>query len=190
MRPLKVLLPLVVLILCSVQEARAVPQFLLYQGVYSSNGVPSNGNVAMEFRITKGNVNCGVASDPNLFWTSGSTSVATASGVFGYKLGYLTDGATPDPAFKSINWTAPNTTFSIDVCVGGAPFSPKEPIGANVYAIVASSAGYASSAGNAAGFCAAQCSGKCADTSIDSNNCGGCGNACSVGQSCSGGACH
>lgn len=122
--------------------ADAFPQFLLYQGRYTSDGAPSNGNVNMEFRVTKNAaaVACGTSADANLFWTSGSTAVATTSGLFSYKLGLQRDGVSQDGDFLNINWTLANTTYYIDVCVSGASLSPKEPIGASVFSIVSNSA--------------------------------------------------
>ena len=34
-----------------------------------------------------------------------------------------------------------------------------------------------------------QCGGSCTDTSLDPNNCGGCGTKCAAGEVCSGGTC-
>jgi hypothetical protein len=34
------------------------------------------------------------------------------------------------------------------------------------------------------------CSGACVDISRDDKNCGGCGNSCSNGRTCSGGQCQ
>lgn len=122
--------------------AEAFPQFLLYQGRYTSDGAPSNGNVSMEFRVTKNAaaVACGTSADANLFWTSGSTAVATVGGLFSYKLGLKQDGISQDGDFLNINWNLANTTYYIDVCVSGTSLSPKEPIGSSVFSIVANTA--------------------------------------------------
>jgi hypothetical protein len=168
--------------------AGAFPQFLLYQGQYLNNNAPTNGNISMEFRITKNasNVACNTSSDDNLFWTSGSTAVATSNGLFSYKVGLKKDGVTQDPAFSNINWALSNTTYYIDVCVLGAQLSPKEAIGATAFAMYSS---YAATAGSIAGYCGLVCSGKCVDETVDPNHCGDCDTICSQGQVCSSGSC-
>ena len=133
--------------------AGAFPRFLLYQGRYLNDGTPINGDVAMEFRVTGGgNVACGAAvNGSTLFWTSGSTAVATTNGLFSYKLGYQKDGLTADPGFASIDWNKANVTYAIDVCVVGVSLNPKEVIGAGVYSLYSDKAAYAESAGSALG---------------------------------------
>ncbi len=134
-------------------SAGAFPNFVTYQGRYLQSGVPTNGPVAMEFRIVKNaaTIACGTAADANLFWTSGSTNVPTTNGLFSYKLGLQADGAAQDPAFLNLNWGLANTTFYIDVCVAGTALKPQEALGASAFAFYASSASYAATAGNAEG---------------------------------------
>ncbi len=136
-----------ILMVSTAGAARAFPQFLLYQGRYSNNGVAPTGAVAMELRITNGAaVACGAAANgTTLFWTSGAQSVAASNGIFAYKLGLQADQITQDPVFSGINWGAPAVAFTIDVCVSGVTLTPHEPIGSGIFALYASSAGYAAS---------------------------------------------
>jgi hypothetical protein len=125
--------------------ASAFPQFITYQGRYLNAGVPGTGTVEMEFRVTNGNtVACGTALPAtNLFWTSGARTIELSSGVFGYKIGLQSDQSTQDSAFLNINWNLTNTIYHIDVCAGGVSLTPHDKIGASVYALYSSSAGYA-----------------------------------------------
>ncbi|MEK7388203.1 MAG: hypothetical protein AAB036_00745 [Elusimicrobiota bacterium] len=133
-------------------QSHAASRFLLYQGRYLDNGVPTNGHVSMEFRITDGSAQaCGAAANgTSLFWTSASTNVATTNGLFSYKLGFSQDGVSADPAFSSVDFSA-DRIYYIDVCVAGVSLNPKERIGSNAYSFYASSAGYASTAVSKAG---------------------------------------
>jgi len=130
-------------------SAAMTQRFAVYQGRYTSGAVPSNGNVAMEFRVTDGGSRaCGAAvNGSTVFWTSGSTAVFTTNGLFSYRLGNQADGVTPDSVFGAINWGGRD--YYIDVCVNGASLNPKEPIGAGIYSYYsnfASSASFATAA--------------------------------------------
>jgi hypothetical protein len=131
--------------------AQAAPGFFTYQGRYLSSGVPANGNVPVEFRITNGGlVACATPGNPSLgpvFWTSGSTSAYMSNGLFSYRMGYQKDGLTPDPAFAAINWAS--GTYYLDVCASGVELTPPDILGTYPFSLFASSAAIAVTVGPA-----------------------------------------
>lgn len=97
----------------------AVPGTLSYQGTLRNNGALVTGTVAMEFRITS-------ADGVTQYWTSNSTNVPVAAGLFRYTLGIPNEAQ-----FAAIPWK--DITPYVQMVVAGNPF-PREPLYASAYA--------------------------------------------------------
>jgi formylglycine-generating enzyme required for sulfatase activity len=102
------------------RAAAAVPGLISYQGTLRSNGALVTDTVSMEFRITN-------ADGSVVYWTSNSTMVPVAVGLFRYTLG------APNAAqFAAIPWK--DITPYVQMLVEGNPF-PREPLFAYPYAM-------------------------------------------------------
>ncbi len=99
------------------------PPRILYQGSLTQNGAPVSGSVSMTLRLSS----CDGASQ---YWTSGSTTVSVANGLFRYPLG------TPnESAFQAIDWA--QAAPCVELTVNGALLSPREPLLWTAYALLA-----------------------------------------------------
>lgn len=95
----------------------AVPNTFTYQGSLKQNGVPVNGDHAMEFRLTN-------ASGSQVYWTSGVQTIAIREGLYRAELSPTT-----------INWATADP--HIEIKLAGSTLLPRERLSSAVYALMA-----------------------------------------------------
>ena len=99
--------------------AGSVPSGVNYQGRLSDNGTPVNATKTMTFSLYD------AAAGGNLLWTSGAKSVTVTNGIFGTVL-TISTGALSGPSQKYV-----------EIAVDATILSPREPLSAVPYALVA-----------------------------------------------------
>ncbi|MFH1368400.1 MAG: tail fiber domain-containing protein [Elusimicrobiota bacterium] len=120
-----------------------VPARINYQGRLKVNNLPVNGDLTMRFKLWD------ALGDEagNTIWDSGDQTVSVSSGLFNY---VLTGGAGAYPDLQNVQWKG--ETPYLEVTVDGNVMSPREQLNTVPYAMLAASATYAMSAGNAGGW--------------------------------------
>ena len=114
----------------------AVPQKINYQGRLLESGIPVNGDRQMLFKVFD------APTIGNELWSSGSQSITVVNGLFNYVL-----GEDNPSVFTSIDWGG--ITSYLEITIDGNTLIPREQILSVAYALLAGSATYATSAGDA-----------------------------------------